>query len=369
VTDIPTSHREQSSLTKSFCINNFCHCHSDVHVLRNKNVKKPSCGGLDRLKETKNEQLKKLAHQVPSVLLASHADSTNKVYNRLFQCWKSWAKNYGEISILPADSYFVSLFLIEQSKDKKSAGTLRLFLPALKWAHRMAGLKHDLDQQYRSDIALGLRRVLAKPIQRKEVLTAQDVLRLVEISDLNKITDLRNTCIIVLAFAAFLRFSDFSRLTFDDLKFLDEHLEIKIKFSKTDQLREGKTVCLSKTGSIACPHALLSRYVKHFSKWIGTDSFLFRNLDVKGNFRKENKAMSYTNVKDIVLKKFDQIGLHIKKFGLHSMRAGGATEAANRGTADRLFQRHGRWASVSSKNLYIKDSLSSKLSVSRNLGI
>jgi hypothetical protein len=90
------------------------------------------------------------------------------------------------------------------------------------------------------------------------VLTAQDVLKIVEISDLRKIIELRNICIIVLAFAAFLRFSDFSRLSFADLSFFDKHLELKIRFSKTDQLREGDTVCIAKTGSIACPHALIN---------------------------------------------------------------------------------------------------------------
>ena len=40
------------------------------------------------------------------------------------------------------------------------------------------------------------------------------------------------------------------------------------------------------------------------------------------------------------------------------LRAGGASAAANAGVpADRLFQRHGRWNSVSAKNGYVENIL------------
>lgn len=59
----------------------------------------------------------------------------------------------------------------------------------------------------------------------------------------------------------------------------------------------------------------------------------------------------------------------IAAFSTHSLRAGGASAAANAGVADRLFQRHGRWKSVSAKNGYIDDNLESRWLVSQRLGI
>ena len=56
-------------------------------------------------------------------------------------------------------------------------------------------------------------------------------------------------------------------------------------------------------------------------------------------------------------------------FGMHSLRAGGATAAANAGVPDRLFKRHGRWWFESAKDGYVKDSVEKWLSVSKNLGI
>ena len=59
----------------------------------------------------------------------------------------------------------------------------------------------------------------------------------------------------------------------------------------------------------------------------------------------------------------------IKKFGLHSLRSGGATACANLGIADKLLKKHGRWRSETAKDGYVKDSLPDRLSVSKNLGL
>jgi hypothetical protein len=47
----------------------------------------------------------------------------------------------------------------------------------------------------------------------------------------------------------------------------------------------------------------------------------------------------------------------IKKFGLHSLRSGGATTCANLRISDRLFKKHGRRRSETAKDGYVKDSL------------
>ena len=61
------------------------------------------------------------------------------------------------------------------------------------------------------------------------------------------------------------------------------------------------------------------------------------------------------------------IGLDPKQYGLHSLRSGGATTAANRGVPDRLFKRHGRWRSETAKDGYVHENESALLSVSRVL--
>ncbi|CAH3044737.1 unnamed protein product [Pocillopora meandrina] len=54
-------------------------------------------------------------------------------------------------------------------------------------------------------------------------------------------------------------------------------------------------------------------------------------------------------------------------FGSHSLRARGASAAANAGVSDQLFKRHGRWKTDRAKDGYNKDNAESLFSVSRSL--
>ena len=52
--------------------------------------------------------------------------------------------------------------------------------------------------------------------------------------------------------------------------------------------------------------------------------------------------MSYTRTREIVLQAFAELGYPKHLFGLHSLKAGGATAVANASVIDRLFKRHAR---------------------------
>ena len=74
-------------------------------------------------------------------------------------------------------------------------------------------------------------------------------------------------------------------------------------------------------------------------------------------------------MRELILQNLAALGLDPKQFGLHSLRSGGASAAANAGVPDRLFKRHGRWRSENAKDGYVKDSMESRLSVSRDIGL
>ena len=78
-------------------------------------------------------------------------------------------------------------------------------------------------------------------------------------------------------------------------------------------------------------------------------------------------SLSYTRMREIFLAKLEELGFDASKFGLHSLRAGGATAASNAGVADCLFKCHGCWRSESAKDSYIDDSRDARMSVSRSL--
>ena len=61
------------------------------------------------------------------------------------------------------------------------------------------------------------------------------------------------------------------------------------------------------------------------------------------------------------------LGFPAIDFGVHSLRSAGATAAARAGVPDRLFKHHDHWHSETAKDGYVKDSISSRLMVSKNL--
>ena len=112
-----------------------------------------------------------------------------------------------------------------------------------------------------------------------------------------------------------------------------EHREIVIESSKTDQLRDGAWVVIARTGIPLCPVAMLEWYMR-IANISGThDKCLFRAIVNMKNGQKlrESGAVSYTRMRELVLKKFSAIGLDPKRFGLHGLHSGGASAAANAG--------------------------------------
>ena len=83
--------------------------------------------------------------------------------------------------------------------------------------------------------------------------------------------------------------------------------------------------------------------------------------------RSENVPISYTTIRDNFLQAITKIGLNKNDYGLHSLRSGGATIAANSGISDRLIKKHGRWLSDFAKDGYIQDDEQALLSISQTL--
>ena len=89
----------------------------------------------------------------------------------------------------------------------------------------------------------------------------------------------------------------------------------------------------------------------------------------KCGYKPRSKGLSYSQLRGLVLEAFKDIVPDISAIGTHILRSGAATATANTGVPDRLFKRHGRWASESAKDGYVQDSLSSRLSVFKALSI
>ena len=69
-------------------------------------------------------------------------------------------------------------------------------------------------------------------------------------------------------------------------------------------------------------------------------------------FKENSIAISYSNLKELFIEAFKPYVSDISRYGLHSLRSGGATAADSHGIPDMLLKRHGRWLSESAKDRY-----------------
>ena len=133
-------------------------------------------------------------------------------------------------------------------------------------------------------------------------------------------------------------------------------MEIFLESRKNDQYRQGSHILVSAINSYACPVGLTTLLMGHAGLADG-DRPLFSAVSVhEGQEVYGSTTISYQSLRKGVLEVFREVGLPAQKFGLHSLRAGGATLAANSGVSDRLWMEHGGWRSFRSAVGYVKTS-------------
>ena len=146
-------------------------------------------------------------------------------------------------------------------------------------------------------------------------------------------------------------------------------MSIFLESSKSDQFREGAWIGIARKNLPTCPVKALEDYISAAQINLPEDLPLFRALATpRAKEKVRSQGISYTRARELIKDAFRHI-TDVSKISVHSLRAGGATSAANAGIADRLFKRHGRWASEYAKDGYVKDDFNSRLPVTKSLVI
>ena len=223
---------------------------------------------------------------------------------------------------------------------------------AIKYFNEFFTGGRELRSHFITKVLEGVKRLSGYTENPKSPLSNSDLKRAFQYLggvEMN-LTNSKLMMILVLSFMGFLRFSELSNLKRSDFILHNTHMSIFIEKSKTDIYSRDVLAGIDKQ----------------------CDKYIFRGIENTKNgqkLRKINKLLSYATVRGHVLDLLANIGLDPTKFGLHSLRSGGASAAANLGVNDRLFKKHGRWKSDKVKDSYVHEDIESKLSVSRNLGL
>ena len=266
------------------------------------------------------------------------------------------------------------LYLQHLSESIQSKSAVEEVVHAVLWLHQMAGLPSIAGSPIVQATLGGLRQELAKPKKHKEPVTPQMLMAMVEAAGpSHSLTEVRLLAICLVAFVGFLRCGELLKLWCADTAFNSEGMVVQITSYKTDQYREGASLVIAHTGTATCPVGMMQRYFSmgHLAHDSQDYDYLFRGImhTKSGECLQKSGSLSYSRLRELLLEKISSLGMDPESFGMHSLRAGGATAAANARVPDRLFKRHGGWKSESAKDGYVKDSVESRLEVSKNLGI
>lgn len=311
-----------------------------------------------------------MATNMAGYLLQSKADSTVRKYSLTFAQFEKYCDLNSLVS-KPASPVVVAMYITHLLDQGKTESVISSAVYGIKWAHNVNDLADPTDSNIVNLLMETSKRIASKPVKKKDVVTTEMLQELCSLyQDCDDIVDLRDLCMITLAYAGFLRFNELSNLHCNDVKLNSDHIVLNIRKSKTDIYRRGNEVLIAKGSSSACPYLLLQKYMSTAALSIQSTDFLFkpafRSKKVASLIQK-NKSISYTRARECIVQKLKRVAPDLN-LGIHSLRASGATTAANApGVSDRCLKRHGRWKTDLSKDGYIDDSIEKRLSVTKKL--
>lgn len=310
-----------------------------------------------------------LPERMAQHLTRARSDNTNIKYLSYYKRWERFITSKGG-SALPASPVHIALYLTELIDSKSSFNVISATVYSIKWMHSLKGLTDPTDNSFVLNMLESAKRTLSRPVCKKEPLTNEAIRELCQHhAGSNDLIIVRDICMILLGYSGFLRFNEISSLCCNDVKFYDNYFSLFIRKSKTDQYRHGNHVVIHKGASSTCPYLMLKRYLEISDQKCTDAKFLFRPCFRSGSSCKliyKNKPLSYSRARECILMRLRPF-TGDSNIGLHSLRAGGATKAANSEVNERCWKRHGRWKSDTSKDGYVADSLESRLEVSKSL--
>ena len=234
------------------------------------------------------------------------------------------------------------------------------------WVHRKSGYQESSEYPVVKQVVDAARGILARPAERKEPLSSVVVRKVISRLEKGNLGDLQLAASFSLGFFGFLRWDDLPRLSVDSFYFADSHVAIFLEKWNNDQFRQGSWVFVARCSTPPCPVQIVERFLRVAKHSKGSP--LFRCvLHTKRGVCLRQEAISYSRAKELIKKELEKEGLDPAKFGIHSLRSGGASAAAALGVPDRLFQRHGAWRSEKAWNNYVKELLESLLLVTKSI--
>ena len=163
--------------------------------------------------------------------------------------------------MLPVKGIEFPLYLQYLGDTTRSKSAVEEAVHSVGWVHQLADYPSMFVVPFVHMVLDGLQRKLAKPKVRKEPVTRDMISALVKsIGIASSLADVRLVAACLLAISAFLCYDEMSKLRCCDITFSPQRMAVRVASSKSDQYRQGDSVIVARTGSFACPVAMLEHY-------------------------------------------------------------------------------------------------------------
>ena len=267
--------------------------------------------------------------------LQSIAKSTTKAYESHWNTFVAFCKAAKRCAI-PANPHTIALYIASlevQGRHKSVA----VAIAAIRKRHEFADLPAPTDTMEIKQIKIGIaKKHLTGRVRKVLPLRTADIENLGSKIDRRNIIDLRDFTLIAIMYAGMLRRAEVIAIRVENIKFHQEHVEIELVCSKTDQTGKGDTVVIAQgERKVSCPVRALAQYLAKAQIKSGP---LFRRCTAT---KVTSYLLSETSVGEVVKRRTKEIGLDTTKYSTHSARRGGATSAAMAGVPTRLIKRQG----------------------------
>lgn len=295
----------------------------------------------------------------------ARAHNTRRAYRADLGEFARWCQAEARIP-MPAAADTVSSYLTYLTRHGAKVPTMSRRLSSIAYAHRFAGYPNPVDTPRVHAVWEGIRREQSQPVDQAPPLMPPVLWEVIEALPTD-VSGVRDKALLLVGFVAALRRSELAAMR---VKHIGDHpkgLVVAIPRSKTDPYGEGQLAVLPYSSRPErCPVTALQAWLELARI---QEDFVFRRIHRSGNSvqplrtralpdgtRVVSAGMSEAAINDAVQRACTR-ALGTKKgvaYPAHSLRAGFATYASQRGASDRAIAHQTRHRSLASLNQYIR---------------
>lgn len=253
-------------------------------------------------------------------LRASLSANSKRAYQSDINQFVAWGGS------IPASPELVANYLVAHAAHQRPT-TLARHLVSIGKAHDALGYASPIKSALVKSTLRGIRHIHGSAKRQVAPAIKEEVLSMV--AGLSGLKGLRDKALLLIGFAGAFRRSELVGLSVNDIETAKQGIVLHLRFSKTDQAGDGRSVAIPYARGVVCPVLALNQWLDASAI---SDGPIFRGIGRQGSLTE--KALTPQTVALIVKARAKAAGLDPEKYSGHSLRAGLVTSAAQAGVTN-----------------------------------